>query len=65
MGYVLEHRLVMESSLKRILKATEVVHHLDGDRLNNEISNLSVCASAGKHSAEHHIKRGNHGRFSK
>jgi hypothetical protein len=41
-GYVMEHRLVMEVELNRLLLPTEVVHHKDGNRLNNDPSNLEV-----------------------
>jgi len=41
-GYVREHRLVMEERLGRYLMPTEIVHHLDGDTLNNDILNLEL-----------------------
>ena len=37
---VLYHRWVMENYLNRPLKATEKVHHIDGNKLNNSIDNL-------------------------
>jgi HNH endonuclease len=49
---VKEHRLVMEQHLGRKLLPSEVVHHKDGDRLNNSISNL-VILSPGAHTQEH------------
>jgi hypothetical protein len=39
-GYVREHRLVMEEILGRYLTPLEVVHHIDGDKLNNSPENL-------------------------
>lgn len=41
-GYILEHRLVMSKKIKRPLKNFEVVHHIDGNRENNDISNLEL-----------------------
>lgn len=39
-GYVREHILVVEDSIGRNLKDNEVVHHVDRNRLNNDINNL-------------------------
>jgi AraC-like DNA-binding protein len=41
-GYVLEHRLTMARHLGRPLRQDETVHHIDGNRSNNEISNLQI-----------------------
>ena len=41
-GYVLEHRLVMARYLNRPLEKHETVHHIDGNKTNNEISNLQL-----------------------
>ena len=43
-GYVLEHRYVMEQFLGRCLTENEVVHHIDGTRDNNVLSNLSLLS---------------------
>jgi len=45
-GYVMEHRLVMGRALGRPLAATESVHHKDGDRTNNDLSNLQLRQGA-------------------
>ena len=47
--YVAEHRLVMEAKLGRYLERHEVVHHIDGDPLNNDLSNLVLFQNNGKH----------------
>jgi len=47
-GYVHKHRLVMEERLGRYLKPEEEVHHLDGNKKNNKISNLLLCKN-GEH----------------
>ena len=46
---ILEHRLVMESELKRYLLPTEVVDHIDELTLHNAPSNLRIFAKNGDH----------------
>ncbi len=46
------HRLVMEKELGRYLKSDEVVHHIDGDKQNNALSNL-VLKTRGEHVSDH------------
>ena len=41
-GRVREHRLVVEKAIGRYLDKSEIVHHIDGDRQNNELSNLMI-----------------------
>jgi len=40
------HRLVVEEHLGRTLTSDEVVHHIDHDPLNNDLSNLRVMTRA-------------------
>jgi hypothetical protein len=40
------HRVVMEQHLGRPLLSTEIVHHIDNNKWNNDISNLEVMSQA-------------------
>lgn len=57
-GYALAHRLIVEKMIGRRLKRGEQVHHKDGDRLNNQESNLLVCASQLHHYVHHRVREG-------
>lgn len=46
------HRLIMEKQLGRFLEHTELVHHIDGNILNNNIKNLGFTNRA-NHSRWH------------
>jgi len=48
-GYVREHLVIMEKHLKRKLKKDEVVHHIDRNPLNNEVSNLMLFPNNAEH----------------
>lgn len=63
-GYVMEHRLVLEEFFNRFLRPTEIVHHLDGNRQNNLVSNLELLDDQNKHASKHlRGKRNPNGRF--
>jgi hypothetical protein len=47
-----QHRLIMEAHLGRILSKNEVVHHIDEDKSNNSLSNLTIM-SRSEHSKLH------------
>lgn len=51
--YAFKHRKRLEQHLGRALTREEVVHHLDGDKLNNSIENLWLC-NAKTHNVAHH-----------
>jgi hypothetical protein len=43
-GYLLEHRVVVETSLGRQLTEYEIVHHRNGVRDDNHIDNLVIVS---------------------
>ena len=56
--YVREHILVMENVIGRHLTKNEVVHHIDGNRQNNDISNLQLMTRS-EHTRLHMDKSSN------
>jgi len=50
--YVPEHRLIMEKKLGGYLKPNEFVHHIDGNKTNNDESNLFLTTNS-KHRKLH------------
>lgn len=48
----LEHRLVVESAIGRLLRTDEEVHHKNGDKLDNRLENL-VVLSPSEHQHAH------------
>jgi hypothetical protein len=52
---ILEHRYIMQQHVGRPLSTDEIVHHVDGDKLNNNLENLRLLAR-GEHSSHHHAQ---------
>ena len=52
-GYAYEHRLVAEEKIGRRLRDGEIVHHVDGEKTNNDPGNLEVLPSVSAHRLEH------------
>jgi hypothetical protein len=40
------HRFLMEQHIGRRLRPKEIVHHIDGDKFNNDITNLQIVTRA-------------------
>ena len=44
-----KHRNIMQNILGRELNSDDVVHHIDGNHLNNDPYNLFLCVNAQMH----------------
>lgn len=51
--YKKEHKIVMETSLGRSLTKQERIHHVDLDKLNNNLNNLYLCSNESHHRQLH------------
>lgn len=56
-GYVKEHRKVVEDVLGRPLRTDEIIHHINVNRSDNRIENLTILSKS-EHSKVHGYLRG-------
>ncbi|MEI8129497.1 MAG: HNH endonuclease [bacterium] len=56
-GYVLEHRVIVENNLNRILNDDEVIHHINENKKDNRIENLEVTSKS-EHTSHHGKQKG-------
>lgn len=54
-GYVYLHRHYASIKINHWLIKNEQVHHIDGNKLNNDLNNLQIC-SCGEHTKIHNLK---------
>jgi hypothetical protein len=59
LGKTALHRQIMENKLGRTLQFNEIVHHKDGNKLNNSLDNLEVM-DRGEHARLHNAGLPNH-----
>lgn len=50
---VLEHRLIMENYIGRLLSPKEEIHHINGIKDDNRIENLMLCSNSSEHQKIH------------
>jgi hypothetical protein len=53
-GYVFEHIIIMEKHIQRSLIKGEVIHHIDGNKKNNDITNLMLFPDNKSHLKFHY-----------
>lgn len=51
--YYLEHRAVVETFIKRTLKKSEIIHHINEIKTDNRIENLMIFPNPNKHKQFH------------
>lgn len=51
--YMLEHRKIIEKNMGIELKKEDIIHHINGDKLDNQINNLLITSSSKEHQIIH------------
>ncbi len=59
-GKVIYARWVMEKKIRRFLNPYEIVHHMNGDRLDDRIENLRMFKNQSDHHKNHFINSGSY-----
>jgi hypothetical protein len=54
-NYVRIHRLVVEAHIGRYLTPKENIHHIDGNKRNNDISNLQIVSNSEHQKITHEV----------
>lgn len=52
-----QHRTVMEAHLGRELLKSEIIHHIDGNKFNNELNNLWLTNHSSHIKAHHTLEK--------
>ena len=55
-GYVLRYRFLMEQEIGRLLTSEEIVHHVNGNPMDDRLENLAVITRGGHSSIHRHRK---------
>ena len=56
-GHIHEHTLVAERAIGRAIRPDEQVHHVDGNKANNDPANLSVLTKSAHQKLHRELER--------